>query len=199
MALPSEVEYWDQVAEKVVSADSILADNTWKRPHQLHRLLKYDWQGQKVLEIGVGNGIVAGALQISCQVHWDYIGTELSPKFRQFVMNAFHLETIEADVRELPDGPFTRIIALDSLEHVRPEHRERGYARMAAVAKKDCLLFIHLSHEKSYHNKEFDHPFGLEDLVNLEKVGFSLQSYERYICKHKNGPMSYAFVEMKRD
>lgn len=198
MPLRNEVEYWEERSHRAVKDDGRLGDNVWKRGPQLHRLLKYDWVGQKVLEIGTGNGVIAGALQVAVEGIWSYVGTELAPHFRQATRAMFHLETVEADVREIPGDGYTRILALDSLEHVRPEHRTEGYARIAKAAAPGALLFIHMSHSPSHHDKEFDHPFGLPDLVMLEAAGFSLRSYERYVCPHPNGPLDYAFVVMQR-
>lgn len=198
MPLPSEIEYWEKVSRKVTSPEGVKADNLWKRRHQVERLLRHTWLEQKVLEIGVGNGVVAGALQLVAQGMWQYVGTELSDNFRKSAASVFQLDTVEADVRELPGEGYSRIIALDSLEHVRPEHREEGYAKIASVAAKDCLLFLHYSHSESHHNKEFDHAFGLADLCRLEAHGFRLRSFERYSCAHPNGPLDYVFAVMQK-
>ena len=198
MPLEREVEYWEGIAHRCINDENGITDNVWKRPWQLRKLLNYDWIGENVLEIGVGSAMVAGALQVAVQAHWDYIGTELSQHFRAAAKRMFHLDTVEADVRELPEGQYTRIIALDSLEHVRPEHRAEGYAKIASVAAPDALLFIHFSYGVSAHDKEFDHPFGTEDLLALEKEGFTLISYERTICHHPQGEIPYVFVVMKK-
>lgn len=198
MPLLSEVEYWEKRSKLVVNEQGIIADNVYKRPLQLRRLLDYNWINEKVLEIGVGNGVIAGTLQAAVQGHWSYLGTELAPGFRQVARSIFQLDTVGADVREIPGSGYTRILALDSLEHVRPEHRAEGYARISAAAADGALLFIHLSRSPSYHDKEFDHPFGLPDLVMLESAGFVLNRYERYTCKHPNGNLDYAFVVMQR-
>ncbi len=201
MPLSREIEYWQGRAQECVDGGVLKKDNVWKRPHQLRRLLQYNWLNETVLEIGTGNGVVAGVLRAIVQHSWMYCGTELAPAFREHAMKAFGLDTIEADVREIPGCPdpgFTRIIAFDSLEHVRPEHRQEGYKRMAEVAAPDALLFIHYSHSPSAHDKEFDHPFGLEDLVDLESAGFALVSLERYNCDHPSGVLDYVFVVMQR-
>lgn len=200
MPSPREVEYWEGCAEQLVTEHAILADNVWKRPHQVRRLLEYDFLGESVLEIGVGNGLVAGAIKVALHGQWSYRGTELSEHFRRHAKASFNLDTVQADVCELPDGPFSRIIALDSLEHVRPQDRPQGYERIAAVAAPDALLFIHYSNSPSHHNKEFDHPFGLDDLVALERVGFRLKRFENYRCAHPKvkEPLEYVFVVMQR-
>lgn len=196
--LAREAEYWERVSNAVICPDGIKADNLWKRRHQVSRLLRHTWLEEKVLEIGVGNGVVAGTINVTVQGMWSYLGTELAENFRKSVASIFQLPTVAADVREIPGGGYTRIIALDSLEHVRPEHREEGYARIASVAAKDCLLFIHYSHSESHHDKEFDHAFGLEDLARLEAHGFKLRSFERYVCAHPNGPLDYVFAVMQK-
>lgn len=198
MPLKTEVDYWHEVSTKFVDGNNLLKENLWKRWEQFPRLMKYDWMDKRVLEIGVGTGAVAGMLQLALMGNWEYIGTELGKGFRDFAKNVYHLKVIEADVRELPDGPFDRIIALDSLEHVRPEHREIGYKRIAQIAAPGCLLFIHLSRSQSLHDPEFDHPFGLQDLSSLESVGFVLNSYERYPCLVQGKNLDYAFVVMQK-
>jgi hypothetical protein len=196
--LPSEVEYWDGVASKSVNLDGSLRDNIWKRLPQISRLCKYDWADHKVLEIGHGNAVIAAALQMLLMGHWSYTGTELSPTFSQFAIKQARLNSVQADVTEIPGEGYTRIIAFDSLEHVRPEDREAGYRRMAEVAADGCLLFLHFSYSTSYHDKRFDHPFGLEDLVRLEAAGFTLRTYERYEVQTPKEAMKYAFAVMQK-
>lgn len=197
MPLAREMEYWEGIAQKSLP-DGHIVDNSWKRPHQLKRLLEYSWMDEKVLEIGTGNGIMAGALRLIIGGHWDYTGTELSELFRRAAKRAFFLNTVQADVREIPGAGYTRIVAFDSLEHVRPEHRQEGYARIYGAAAKGALLFIHYSYSESHHDKEFDHPFGLKDLLDLEAAGFALVKYDRYVCDHRHGPLDYAFVVMRK-
>lgn len=199
MPLSREVDYWETCASKLVSDKGLLADNVYKRPQQLQRLLQYNWIKENVLEIGAGNAMIAGALKVSIQGQWSYLGTELAEGFRRHAAAAFQLVTVEADTREIPGDGYTRILALDSLEHVRPEHREEGYKRIASVAADEALLFIHLSRSPCSHDKEFDHPFGLSDLTMLESVGFVLNSYERYKCDHPAGDLDYAFVVMQKE
>jgi hypothetical protein len=196
--LAREVNYWGVMADKCVDGKRMLKDNVYKRGDQLQRLLKHSWIDKRVLEIGVGNAVVAGVLKTILLGHMQYVGTELGKGFREHAKLVYGLDIREADVRELPDGEFERIIALDSLEHVRPEHREVGYKRMSEVAAPGCLLFIHFSKSESLHDKEFDHPFGLEDLQALEKVGFNLQTYERYSCPTNKEILDYVFVVMQK-
>lgn len=197
-----EVAYWEMVAEHAHPDESTSTDNIWKRPHQLERLFKYNWINERVLEIGVGNGVVASVIGGSIHRKWNYIGTELSPRFAMFATKRGKMSIVSADVTELPEPPsqgYTRIIALDSLEHVKPDDRDVGYRRIADVAADGCLLFIHYSLGTSLHNKEFDHPFGLHDICALEKNGFRLISFEQYDCQRPKFVVPYCFVVMKRE
>lgn len=200
MPLSREVDYWEGRAERCVDPEGFkLADNIWKRPEQIKRLLRYNFKDEKVLEIGVGNGIVSGILRLLTGGVWDWQGTELSPRFARTAARLFSLPKIaQCDVREIPGEGYTRIIAFDSLEHVRPEHREEGYARIAKAAAPGALFFIHYSYGNSAHDKEFDHPFGLSDIVRIEAHGFALMSYDRYLVKHPNGDVEYAFLVMRK-
>lgn len=201
MPSPDEVSYWEAQARERVDAHGILCDTMSKRPHQLRRLLAYDWIDQRVLEIGTGNGIVAGLLKGAVQGCWSYTGTELAPGFIASARRMFDLEVVQADVTELPAcaGGYTRILALDSLEHVAHADRQRGYRRIAEVAAPGCLLFIHLSRSETRHDSRFDHPFGLQDIDILEGHGFVLNSYERYACRTPGPTLDLAFVVMQRE
>lgn len=199
MPLEREIEYWEGVAGQCVSQQGLKIDNVWKRPYQMQKLLQYSWLEEKVLEIGHGNAMIAGSLRVIHQGHFEYTGTELSTAFMDHARLAFGLNSVQADVRELPGEGYTRLIAFDSLEHVRPEHRREGYQRMAQVAAPGALLFIHYSLSESHHDKEFDHPFGLDDLVSIEAAGFSLVTFDRYKCDHKVGELDYVFVVMRRN
>lgn len=200
MPLEREVSYWEGRAALSVNPDVLsFKDNVWKRPQQVRRLLRYDFKDQKVLEIGVGNGMISGVLRMLNGGRWTWRGTELSSRFASFARAMFGLKDIvQADVREIPGDGYTRIIAFDSLEHVRPEHRAEGYARMASVAAPGALLFLHFSWGESFHDHEFDHPFGLKDIVALENAGFTLLEYDRYAVDHPSGQIEYAFVVMRK-
>jgi hypothetical protein len=112
------------------------------------------------------------ALQMILQGHWKYIGTELSENFRKSVGEHVPVEHRRGRRPGTAGGGYTRIIALDSLEHVRPGSPRRGVREDRCVAAKDCKLFIHYSHSQSHHDKEFDHAFGLEDLTASRRSAF---------------------------
>lgn len=190
----TEVSYWDSVAHAV--AKNGLTDNWLKRQLINQFLLKCNWVGERVLEIGVGCGVSAATLQLSCGGSWKYVGTELSPAFAEIAKEGFGLHVVQGDVLSLPEGKFTRIIALDSLEHVRPEDRKEGYANIAKRLEASGLLFINMPCDRSLHEAEFDHGIDLTDLVELENAGLHLKKYDFYEIQYKAYKRQYAFAVM---
>lgn len=177
----AEVDYWDKMAKERIFTDGGILDNPIKRVPMVRAMLAYPWAGTKVLEIGIGAGLTAGALKFLTAGTMKYLGTDLSPAF---VANAprFGLKAVQADVTKLPgeNGEYDRVIALDSLEHVRPEDREAGYAEISRVMAPRGLLFINIPLSESHHVDEFDHGFGLDDLVRIADAGLSLEKYDTY-------------------
>lgn len=192
-----EVAYWDDVAE-ATGLDGTVSDNWLKRQMLGQFLLKSQWFKQSVLEIGCGNCMTAGLLALSCGRMWNYIGTDLSPKWVKWAKN-FGLDAVQGDVLSLPDGQFSRILALDSLEHVKPEDRPDGYRAIAERLSPQGLLFINMPKSESGHKTKFDHGIGLEDLRMLEDLGLKLSKYDLYSLQYPGqGRRVYAFVVMTK-
>jgi hypothetical protein len=129
---------------------------------------------QRVLEVGIGIGLVASTINVILLGKWKYRGTDMSPIFVKNATESFGFDVVRTDVTCLPgaDGEFTRILCFDSLEHVHPEDREAGYAELARVAAKGCLLMINMPlSEDQFHDVMFDHPFGAPDFAMLKKAG----------------------------
>ena len=192
---PAESEYWDSIAAKVSPDESGFRDNWSKRRLLGQFLLKCSWSGQRVLEIGVGCAATAALLALSCGRNWDYIGTDVSAKFIE-VARRFGFQVVQTDVLNLPEGKFTRILALDSLEHVHPDDRKAGYANIASRLVDGGLLFINMPLAESLHKDEFDHGIGVADIVRLESFGLYLNRYERYEMMSFGQYKAYAFVVM---
>lgn len=192
-----EIAYWEGIAEEVTE-DGKIRDNFAKREVLMRFLSKVTWTGKRVLEIGVGAGVSAGALMVCCGGKWDYIGTDLSPKFAEAARKAFLLNVVQADVLSLPAGPFDRIMALDSLEHVRPEDRLSGYRAIAERLVDGGLLLINMPCNRSLHDDEFDHGFNLRDIADLEVAGLTLQKYELYEYYINGKQRLSAFVTMHK-
>lgn len=193
----AESAYWDDVADSVESGEGFL-DNWLKRRIIGQLLLKADWMQQTVLEIGVGCGATAALLALSCGNMWSYTGTDVSEKFGGLAKKNFGLNVVKADVLSLPEGKFSRILALDSLEHVRPEDREEGYKAIVSRMAPGALLFINMPISRSIHEAEFDHGIDLGDLKRLEANGLTLTKYDRYDIRYGNYVRAYGFVVMTK-
>lgn len=196
-----EIAYWDDVAAQVFDADGLIKANIHKAEQIVARILEnVSMISQDVLEVGVGAGLVAGVLNMLTLGNWKYIGTDLSPEFAKRVRETYHINAVHADVTKLPgeDGQYTRIICLDSLEHVHPDDREAGYAELARVAKTGCVLIINMPLWEGFHDKDFDHPFGPDDFARLKKAGFELVKYEAYSVPagpNKARPSGFVLLE----
>lgn len=185
-------------------SDAGWSDNTWKRHRLVGRLLsRFSWVKQRVLEIGIGSNITAIAMHVALLGEWYWTGTDMSPEFARQANERDGLRAVVADVTDLPgdDGEYSRVLALDSLEHVHPDDREQGYAEIARVTAQGGFLVINMPLQEdlfSQHVQEFDHRMDLNDLDRLEKAGFFLQSYEVYTTLDCPEPRPYAFVVMER-
>lgn len=199
---PTEVEYWDELAKNRIYKDGGIVDNPVKRVPMARAMMGYSWAGAKVLEIGIGAGLTAAALRFLTAGTMTYLGTDLSPAFCENAAR-FGLKAVQADVTKLPgeDGEYTRVMALDSLEHVRPEDREAGYKEIVRVMAPGGVLFINIPLNESMHDNEFDHGFGLVDLLKLEQAGLKLESYNTFktvnVVSEKH-TKSYAMAIMKK-
>lgn len=196
-----EAEYWQGVAGQIFKDEQFSA-NIHKVEQTVGRILKsVSMIGQDVLEIGIGCGLVAGTIHMLILGHWRYIGTDTAPMFVERAHKTFHLPTVQAEVTSLPgkDGQYTRVLCLDSLEHVHPDDREKGYAEIARVTKQRGILLINMPLWEGYHDREFDHPFGPKDFDMLKTAGFELISYDAYMVPAGAGKARpSAFVVLER-
>lgn len=185
-----ESAYWDKVARNAGLDKGNIADNIYKRQMIVGKLLlACEWAGEKVLEIGTGAAQAAATIKVVLLGKWQYIGTELSEVFLLASSQAYGLNIVRTDVTQLPgkDGEYTRVMCLDSLEHVHPEDREAGYDEIARVTAKGGLLLINMPlAEDQFHDIEFDHPFGMDDLHKIQARGFRMRSFERYSPRRGN-------------
>jgi ubiquinone/menaquinone biosynthesis C-methylase UbiE len=191
---PDEISYWDNAC--VMRG---WGDNIWKRQEIVRRLMKLDLIGRSVLEIGCGLGTAFGSINVALLQHVDYLGTDLSPRFVSAANRAWKLNTVQAEVTHLPgeDHSYDYVVALDSLEHVRPEDRIAGYKEISRVLKqKGAMVVLNIPLEITLHDKEYDHGFDDSDLFTLLKAtDMRLQFYEAYtIIGAEDVPISYAWA-----
>ena len=191
---PAECAYWDKESTNN-------RDNVWKRKVIAHKILEHEWVNHRVLEIGVGMATIAAALKVIHIGNMKYIGTDVSANYCKKAIESFALNVVQADVLSLPkvDGGFTRVIALDSLEHVRPEDREEGYKAIGERMSDDALMLINMPLNVSYHEPEFDHPFDFEDITALCNLAdLEMTKYEKYGVDVPDGRLYYGWVELRR-
>jgi SAM-dependent methyltransferase len=177
-----EIQYWDYVANSR-SENNYISDNLWKRQAIIHRIFSMNWYKKRILEIGVGFGTIAHIINISCLGKLKYIGTDVSPVYCAKAKYIFNVDLINTDILNLPtiEGGFDRVIALDSLEHVRPEDREQGYKNIGDVMSENATMIINIPLNKSEHVDDFDFPFGIIDInILCSLTGMYLESYEDY-------------------
>lgn len=162
---PEEMEYWDRVAEERCKKG--IKDNTWKRAEIVSRVLAHRPHSARILEIGVGQGLVAAAVNLTLMGYINYTGTDCSRVFADFTEQTWRLKTVVTDIRTLPDGPYDMIWAFDSFEHIRPEDREAGWRELARVIEKPALIMINNPLDESQHDPEFDWELDMADVQNL--------------------------------
>lgn len=174
------MNYWDRIAE-------MKQDNIWKRAAIVERLLPLGLMGTSVLEIGVGLGTAAGALDTIFCGNWDYMGTDVSQKNCDFASHLFGLDIKRADIVDLPfsDNSFDTVIALDTLEHV--EKKGEGYHEINRALRPSGRVVLNIPVGVSCHDEDKEFGFTMDDLFNLLKIcGMGLEQYETYAAK-KNG------------
>jgi SAM-dependent methyltransferase len=199
-------DYWDKVANKRFEGN-YMSDNIWKRAAIVSRIFSIDWDKKRVLEIGAGYGTIAYCLGVVYLRRLQYIGTEVSPVFCEKANELFNLNIVNTDIMDLPtiDNGFNRVIALDSLEHIRPEEREKGFSNIGRVMADDATMVINMPLNPSSHDKEFDFGFGLSDIDLLCRVAYlKLFTYEDYkVVIHnekarRDVVLNYGWVVLRR-
>ena len=184
----TEKAYWDEVADKRTGGGRMkyISDNSFKRAAIVSRILRHEWYKRSILEIGVGFASVVGVLRIVYLDNFTYFGTDVSPIFCEKAKDFFDVDVLNTDILALPniEGGFHRVIALDSLEHVRPEDRDEGYLGIKRALAPDATMFINMPFEETQHNLEFDHLFTTSDIDRIcTLTGLRLVSFEEYQVK----------------
>jgi hypothetical protein len=97
-----ESNYWDWVAEQVFEGNQIRA-NIHKMEQILWRVLRAGSMiDQRVLEVGIGLGLVASTLNMIIIGKWKYRGTDMSPIFVDNAVKNFGFDIVRTDVTCLP-------------------------------------------------------------------------------------------------
>lgn len=188
----SEVDYWDAEAKGRAGRD-----NFHKRQEIVRRLLGLPLFRARVLEIGVGAGHAFATVQVALGGNLSYRGTELSPTWAEYAKNNFHMEVVQTDVTSLPAeaGSADFVVALDTLEHVRPEDRDQGYGEIDRVLRPGGKVVLNIPCAESLHDLDFDYGFDRADWVRLMHVtGAEEVCYEEYSVDMPGGPRTYIWA-----
>jgi cyclopropane fatty-acyl-phospholipid synthase-like methyltransferase len=191
-----EWEYWDKEAK-----DKETRDNVWKRAAIIQRIFKLEWLYHRILEIGTGGGTIAGVLHYIYLNNIEYRGTDVSKVYCERAREFLKLNMTHTDILNLPtikDG-FTRVIALDSLEHINPEDRDQGYKHLGDVLAEDCTMVINMPMNETGHDLRFDHDFSAKDIVRLgELARMELASFDVYSIDVPSGKAHYGWAVLQR-
>lgn len=196
-----ETEYWDSVAEIQLKTNR---DNIWKKGQVVSRIFADgDFIGQKVLEIGIGNALAISAVHYIYGGNFKYAGTDVSKLYVDTANKRFGNRFHQASITKLPEteGGWTRIMCLDSLEHVNPADREDGFREINRVMSPKGKIVINLPGEKttSYHNDEYDFQFGLRELALLSEITATrMKKFETYSVVCGQVKLEYRWCILER-
>lgn len=124
-------EHNDKYAQSDYLYGSILR---WS--HQ--RLLKRDWAGRKVLEIGCFNGFFMAELR---KVGAEVYGFDLNPMALEAGRKLFGLDTTATSLESLEaHGPFDDIVCVDVIEHV--DAPEELISQLHRMLRPNGRLFV---------------------------------------------------------
>jgi SAM-dependent methyltransferase len=182
-----KAQYWARTADQ---------DNIFKRQAIVKRLLSLDLISKDVLEVGVGFGTAAAAINIVILGRWNYKGTDVSPDAVELFKKQTYLDAHVAEVIDLPfeDGSFDTVIALDVLEHVNPKERIQGYAEIGRVLKPFGQVVLNIPLDVSLH-EEHEYGFTLQDMLALvDTCGMDLETWETYQVRLPNQVRAYVWA-----
>lgn len=195
-----ECQYWDDVAvKKGVEGDfyANFNDNVWKRAEQASRILAHRPVNARVLEIGCGHGLLPVTIKGLMLGNFHYTGTDVSAKFCEFMKSRWQLNAVHTDITKLPDGPFDMVWLFDTLEHIRLEDREFGYAEINRVLADTGVVLLNLPLDDSHHADEFERGVSMRDCARLaEVIGGVVYKSEVYQIEEQK--LSFCWVEIRR-
>lgn len=174
--------YWDQSQIRKVLPQGFFY-NEIKFRGIFSFLMEHDFKG-KVLSVGDGFGFFSYMLRF----FWTGIevtSTDLSTTGPERARKLFNLDAHSCDCSELPfeDNTYNTIFAIDVLEHVSPEGREKFYDEAKRVLRKDGNLIIDIPVTRDYHWEgalyRIDPHEVTKALVNRDFEVYELNFYEK--------------------
>lgn len=189
-----EVAYWDAVA-----MTRGWKDNIFKRQRLIAKILEEGPIGQRIVEIGVGNGLTAAVINLATLGNINYVGTDISPVWCRVVEQRWKLRMAHCDVRGIPiaDAQADQIWAFDTLEHVRPEDRDAGNQEINRILATKAKILLNVPLSPTKHDLQFDHPYDESDVAALcAATGTRVTRMERYEAPEVG--TAYQFVVLVR-
>ena len=190
--------YWDNIAERVSNGG--LKDNWTKRRGLIKHLLDYDITKCRVLEIGCGLGMTAGALKMIYGGFFNYTGTDISPKFCELANKRIGLSTVNTRADSMPfeNKSFDCLFAFDVLEHIPAEDKPNVYKELDRVLNDKAFVFINNPHPKNPcgHSDDVEHGFDESDIATMCKV-LNMEIHELTTYRGHEG-YKYNFIVMRR-
>jgi ubiquinone/menaquinone biosynthesis C-methylase UbiE len=164
----------------------------------LKLLLEYDFFDKKVIEIGVGLGIIPFCLKVCHGRRFDYIGTDISSKFIAATKHHYGMTIIQAQADKLPTeaGKTDYIIALDTLEHIHPDARPSVAAEFKRILRpKEGRLLINNPLSASLHDPRFDFEFtDVQIAIFAEQMEGHIERVTVYAVNERY----YQFIAIRR-
>lgn len=190
-----EVEYWDGQF-----GNEVFYENSYKRQAIVKNLLGMKLIGKSVFEIGAGCGVTANAVHSALVGNFTYTGCELSAKGAESIRDRFELDVRHGEITALPTSHKYDIVwAFDVLEHVKPEDRKQGYAEIGRVLKDQGVIVLNQPCGETHHDLNYDHGFGLRDLVELAEVSNTeLKIFKEYSVEAHSGWLRYQWIVLQR-
>ena len=203
--MKTDVEYWNEVASSDEPHDprcTYIRSNPSKSRIVMRELLRHEYNHKRILEIGVGCGTIAAAINLIYVGNVKYVGIDISEAFINVATRIFRLNVKNARSTNIPfeDGLFDYVWMFDVFEHILPEERERTGKEIGRVLKKGGMLIMNSPVMPTLHDEGFDFGIVKSDIDGLMKNAAISREYMNIIhYMAKDDPMrAYVYEEFRK-
>jgi ubiquinone/menaquinone biosynthesis C-methylase UbiE len=147
------VKFWDNEAEKKMFDDMSgvqLKFNPERLRKLLSYLLKYDFSGKRILEIGPRFGLLFYHIRdLYPKIDWH--GIDISGYACEMAKKHLGLNIVNAPLLSIPhqDNSFDSVWMFDVLGHIPPDERYAAYDEIKRVMKPEGLLITNIYYAKN--------------------------------------------------
>ena len=131
---------------------------------QTNLIHKYSVSGDKILEIGVGNNVVANFLKENFELRTVDINSKLNPDI---------VNSVE-DLSDIRDNSFDSILCAEVLEHLPFDKFEKSLSEIRRVSKKNIIISL----------PYWGYTFGIKvklPVVGLKILKFKINGFKKHI------------------